>query len=62
MTPEQLPPRHVPRPIDPDSPAGKRASAELGELFDDVIERLRRERKPIPAALLGLTEPDRSTA
>lgn len=35
-------------PIDPDSAAGRAISTGLGELFDDVVDRMRREGKPIP--------------
>lgn len=35
-------------PIDPDSDVGRRISVGIGELFDDVAERLRREGKPVP--------------
>lgn len=44
----EFPSRHDLEPIDPDSPAGRKASRLLGELFDDVAERLRREGKPVP--------------
>ena len=40
------------RPIDPDSEVGRRIAHDLGELFDDIAERLRREGKPVPDCLL----------
>lgn len=44
-------PRRQLEAIDPDSSAGRQISAGLGELFDDVVDRLRREGKPIPEYL-----------
>lgn len=41
----------APRPevLDPDSPAGRRAADALSDFEAEVITRLRREGKPIPA-------------
>jgi hypothetical protein len=41
-------PRKQLEPIDPDSPRGKAAAAALGQLFDDIADRLRREGQPVP--------------